>query len=103
RPDYARLPERGDELVVDVVDLDRGEAKPLDAVDRAGRTDQRGQRVAGGSVAEATEVDAGEDDLAVPLRDAPADLPEHGVGASAPGCPAYERNHAEGTRERAPV
>ena len=41
RADDGRLPERGDELVVDVVDLDRGEPKPLDALDRAGRTDQR--------------------------------------------------------------
>ena len=57
----------------------------------------------GGAVAEATEVDAGEDDLAVPLRDAPADLAEHRVGAAAPGGAADERNHAERARERAAV
>ena len=57
----------------------------------------------GGAVAEAAEVDAGEDDLAVALRDAPADLAEHGVGAAAARRAAHERDHAERARERAAV
>ena len=67
RPDDRRLAQRGDELVVDVVDLDRGEPQPLDAVDRTGGADQPRERKPGRAVAEAAEVDAGEDDLAVTL------------------------------------
>ena len=98
-----RLAERGDELVVDVVDLDRGEPEPLDALDRARSTDQRRERVAGGTVAKAAEVDACEDDLAMTLCDALADLAEHRVGAAAPRGAADERDHAERARERAAV
>src|SRR5438445_778917 len=67
-----RLAERVDELVVDVVDLDRGETKPLEARCRSCLPDEPGQAIAGGAVAIAAQVDAGEDDLAVTLRDATA-------------------------------
>ena len=40
RPDDGRLAQRRDELVVDVVDLDRREAQALDALDRAGGANQ---------------------------------------------------------------
>ena len=75
-----RLAQRADELVVDVVDLDRGEAQPLEPGRRARLADEPRQAVAGGAVAVAAEVDPGEDDLAVALRDAAADLAEHGFG-----------------------
>ena len=70
---------------------------------RAGLADEPRQRVAGLAVAEAAEVDAGEDDLAVALRDAALDLAEHRVGAAAARRPADERDHAEGAREAAAV
>ena len=81
RPDHRRLSQCGNELVVDMVDLDRRETQPLDALDRACCSDQVGELHAGGAVAEAAEVDAGEDDLAVALRHPPPDLAEHGFGA----------------------
>ena len=103
RADDRRLVQGRDEVVVDVVDLDRREPQALDALDRAGGADQAGQRHPGGAVAEATEVDAREDDLTMALGDAPADLSEHRVGAAAAGGAADERDHAERTRERAAV
>ena len=72
--DGRRLAQRGDERVVDVVDLDRAEPQPLEPGRRAGLADEPRQVVAGGAVAEAAEVDAGEHDLAVALRDAAPDL-----------------------------
>ena len=57
----------------------------------------------GGAVAEAAEIDAGEDDLAVALCDALADLAEDGLGAAAARCAANERDDAERARERAAV
>ena len=78
-----RLTERADELVVDVVDLDRGEAQPLEPGGRACLSDEPREAKAGGAVAVAAEVDPGEDDLAVALRNAAADLAEHGFGRAA--------------------
>ena len=98
-----RLAQRADELVVDVVDLDRGEAEPLEAGRRAGLADEPRQAVAGGAVAVAAEVDPGEDDLAVALRDAAADLAEHRLGGAAARGAAHERDDAEAARERAAV
>ena len=66
--DGRRLAQRGDELVVDVVDLDRAEPQPLEPGRRARLADEPRQVVAGVAVAEAAEVDPGEDDLAVALR-----------------------------------
>ncbi len=103
RPDVRRLAQRRDELVVDVVDLDRRQAQALDPVDRAGCPDQPRERVAGLAVAEAAEVDAGEDDLAMALRDAGPDLAEDVVGAAAARRAAHERDDAEVARERAAV
>ena len=68
----------------------------------ASRT-SRGRSIAGGAVAVAAEVDPGEDDLAVALRDAAADLAEHGLGRAAARGAADERNDAEAARERAAV
>ena len=98
-----RLPERGGQLVVDVVHLDGREPEALDTRQRAGLANEPGEGVAGLAVAEAAEVDAGEDDLAVPLLDASADLREHGRGGPAPGRPSHLRDHAEGAGERAAV
>ena len=72
-----RLAQRGDEVVVDVVDLDRAESQPLEPRRRAGFAHEPRQVEAGRPVAEAAEVDAGQDDLAVPLRDTPANLREY--------------------------
>ena len=103
RPDHRRLSQRGNELVVDMVDLDRRETQPLDALDRACRSDQIGELHAGGAIAEAAEVDAGEDDLPVALPHPLPDLAEHGLGAPRASCAAHERDHAERARERAAV
>ena len=101
--DGRRLAQRGDELVVDVVDLDRGEAQPLEPRRRARLAHEARQAVAGRAVAVAAEVDPGEHDLAVALLDAAPDLGEHGVGAAAARGAAHERDHAEGAREAAAV
>ena len=98
-----RLAQRADELVVDVVDLDRREAEPLEPGRRAGLPDEPRQAIARGPVAVAAEVDPGQDDLAVALSDAAADLAEHGVGRAAARGAAHERDHAEAARERAAV
>ena len=103
RPDHRRLSQCGHELVVDMVDLDRRETQPLDALDRTGRSDQVGEPHPGGAVAEAAEIDAGEDDLAVALRHPLPDLAEDGLGAPRAGRAAHERDHAERARERAAV
>ena len=71
RRDGRRLAQRRDELVVDVVDLDRREAQAREPRRRAGLAHEARQVVARLAVAEAAEVDAGEDDLAVALLDAP--------------------------------
>src|SRR5206468_8020413 len=98
-----RLPQRRHELRVDVVDLDGREPEAREPGDLADRTDEPGQRVAGSAVAVAAEVDAGEDDLLVALSNAPTGLVEHRGGDAAPGRAANRRDHAEGTREAAPV
>ena len=98
-----RLAQRGDELGIDVVDLDRREPQTLDALDRTRLADEPRQGEARVAIAKATEVDAGEHDLTVPLSDAAADLGQYRRGAAAPGRPSHERNHAEGARERAAV
>jgi hypothetical protein len=101
RPDDGGLPQSGDEVVVDVVDLDRRQPQALDALDRAGGADQLRQPHR--AVAEEAEVDSCEDDLAVALADPPSDLGQHGVGAAAPRRAAHERDHAERAGERAAV
>ena len=98
-----RLAQRADELVVDVVDLDRGEAESFEPRCRAGLPDEPRQAIAGGAVAVAAEVDPGEDDLAVALGDAAADLAEHGLGRAAARGAAHERDDAEAACERAAV
>src|SRR5439155_7617916 len=79
------------------------EAQALEPVDRARLAHQLREVVACRAVSEATEVDAGEDDLAVTLPDASADLGEHRGGAAAARRAAHERDHAEVARERAAV
>ena len=98
-----RLAQRGDELVAHVVDLDRAEPQAVEPGRRAGLAHEPRQVVAGVAVAEAAEVDPGEDDLAVALLDAAADLAEHRVGAPAARRAAHERDHAEVAGERAAV
>ena len=61
--DVRRLAQRGDELAIDVVDLDRGQAQAREAGRLAGGADEPRERVARVPVAEAAEVDAREDDL----------------------------------------
>ena len=76
-----RLAQRGDERVAHVVDLDRAEPQAVEARRRADLAHEARQVVAGVAVAEAAEVDPGEDDLAVPLLDAATHLAQDGVGA----------------------
>src|SRR5919197_2787283 len=61
------------------------------------------ERVARLAVAIAAEVDARQDDLAVPLLDTAPHLTEDGRGAAASRRPAHERDDTEGAREAAPV
>ena len=61
-----------------VVDLDRREPQPREPGRRARLAHQPRQVVAGLAVAVAAEVDPGQNDLAVPLVDAPPHLGEHG-------------------------
>ena len=86
-----------------MVDLDRGEAEALEPGRRTRLAHEPRQAVAGGAVAVAAEVDPGENDLAVTLRDAATDLAEHGVGGAAARGAAHERDDAEAARERAAV
>ena len=89
--------------VVDVVDLDRREPQALETRRRARRADEARQVVAGVAVAVAAEVDPGQDDLTVALRDPARDLVQHRVRAAAARRAAHERDDAEVARERAAV
>src|SRR5918996_5516023 len=97
------LAERGDELRCHVVDLDRRKPQARDARQLPRLAHETRERVAGLAVAEAAEVDAGEDYLGMTLCDPAADLGEYGAGAAAAGSPADERDDAERARERAAV
>ena len=103
RTRHRRLAERGYELVGQVVDLDRREPESLDAGDPAGLTEEEREPVARLAVAEAAEIHAREDDLAVALPDPATNLGEHGLRSPA-ACPTtHERDHTEGAREGAAV
>ena len=67
--DRRRLAQRGDELLVHVVHLDRGEPQPREPGVAPDLAHEPRQVEAGLAVAVAAEVDAGEDDLAVTLLD----------------------------------
>ena len=82
------------------IEESRSRSRPVDSACLA---DEPGQRVTGGTVAEAAEVDAGQHDLAMPLAHAPTDLGEHRLGRAAPRCAAHERDHTERAGERAAV
>ena len=101
--DDGRLAQRSDERVVHVVDLDRAQAEPFEPGRLPYGPHERREVVAGRAVAEASEVDAREHDLAVTLRDAPAYLAQHRLGGPAARRAAHERDHAEVARERAAV
>src|SRR5919204_6657108 len=98
-----RLPKRCHELVVDVVDLDRRQAQAGEAWDRTGLADEAGEREARLAVAVAAQVDPGQHDLAMALRDAPPDLGEDRSGAPAPRSTPDERDDTEVAREAAAV
>src|SRR5690242_13346344 len=101
--DHRRLAKRADELVVDMVDLDRGEAEPREAGRGSGVAHEAREVVPGGAIAIAAEVDAREDNLTVSLVDSAVDLGEHGRGRPAARGTAHERDHAERAGERAAV
>src|SRR5262249_15399282 len=101
--DGRRLAQGADELVVDVVDLDRRESEPSEPRQRAGLADEAREREARLAVAEAPQVDAGENDLAVTLRDPAPDLGEHVRRPAAARGAANERDHAERAGEAAAV
>src|SRR5438552_1926179 len=73
-----RLAQRGEQALVQVVDLDRREAEPGEPGRRTGLADEPGQVVPGPAVAVAAEVDARQHDFAMTLLDAPADLAQDG-------------------------
>src|SRR5919204_1268363 len=97
------LPQRPDQLTVDVVDLDRRKTQARQPGRLAGLADESGQRIAILAVAVAAEVDARKDDLAVPLAHSAADLRQDRGGAAAPRSAADERNDTEVAREAATV
>src|SRR6266566_164039 len=86
-----------------MVDLDRRQAQPLEAGHGADFTHQSRQGIAGRAVPVAAEVDPGEDDLLVPVRDAPPNLIEHRGRGAAPRSTTDERDHAEVAGEAAAV
>ena len=98
-----RLAHRRDEVGCEVIHLDRGETKPFHAGHGARLANEPCKPVARLAVAEAPEVHAGENDLAVALSDAPFDLGQHGVRTPAPRRATHERDDAERARERAAV
>ena len=98
-----RLAHRVDQIVGDVIDLDRRQTKAVQALDGARFSDEPREGHPGGPVAEAAEVDTREHDLAVALRCAAPDLCDDRCGRTAPRRAADEWNHAKGTRERTPV
>ena len=98
-----RLAERRDEVVREVIDLDRRESQALDAGQCAGLANEPRQRVTGLAIPEAAEVHAGQDDLAMTLGDATLDLAQHRIGTTTARRPANERDHAERAREGAAV
>src|SRR5205823_2948395 len=87
----------------DVIDLDRRETEAGQPRRRARFADEARQVVAGGTVAVAAEVDAREDDLAVPLLDPTRDFGEHRGRAAAARGTTDEGDDAEVAREAAAV
>src|SRR5262245_50156353 len=98
-----RLPDGVDEPVVDVVHLDGGEPKSLHSRNAPRLAHEVTEPVAGGAVPVAAEVDAGQDDLAMALCDAAADLPQYRRGGPASRRSTNERHDAEIAREAAAV
>src|SRR3954447_24770554 len=86
-----------------MVDLDRREPQAVEAGRRACGAHEARQVVAGFAISVATEVDTGEDHLAVALLDAALDLMQDRVRAAAAGRASDERDDAELARERAAV
>ena len=72
--DRGRLAHRCEQVLAEVVDLDRGEPEPLEPRGCADLANEAWKVEAGGAVPVAAEVDAGEDDFPVPLLDSSADL-----------------------------
>ena len=101
--DGRRLAQGGDELVVDVVDLDRREAQARQAGDRSSLADEPGKPVPALAIAIAPEVDSGQHHLAVALRDPPLDLAQDGLSGPAARRTAHERDDAEVAREATTV
>ena len=86
-----------------MVDLDRGEPQAREAGRGAGGAHEARQVEPGRAVAVAAEVDPGQDDLAVALRDAALDLGEHALGRRLRDAPRTCGNDAERAREAAAV
>ena len=98
-----RLAQGGNQLVVDVIDLDRAETQPLEPRRLPRLAHEPRQVVARRAVAEAAKVDAGQDDLAVSLLDSAPDLVQNRARAAAARGAAHEWDDAEVARERAAV
>ena len=100
--DGRRLAQRGEQLAVDVVHLDRGEPEARQARRRPprGRAARACSRPRGRGAA---EVDARQHDLAVALLDAAPNLGEDRLRPPAARRAAHLRDHAEIAREAAAV
>src|SRR5919201_1570579 len=85
--DRGRLTQRSNERVIDVVDLDRREPETREARRGGGVPDELRQAVTERTVPIAAEVDPGEHDLTVTLRNASVDLAQNRFGGAAPRLP----------------
>ena len=113
RPRRAVGPD-AEQLVVDVLRLDRREAEPLDRRLVEDPSNEAGQRQgrAGVGAAEAAlrpaavvrpDVDPGQDDLAMARAQRASDVEQHGLRGEAPLRAARRRDDAVGAEERAAV
>src|SRR6185436_1917958 len=100
---YGCLAQCRDELVVDVIDLDRREPQSCEIRNRSRLAEKASERVPGLAVPVAAQVDPGQHYLAMPLVDPAPDLGEHRPRGPAARGAAYKRDDAEVAGEAAAV
>src|SRR3954453_4589543 len=103
RRDGRRLAHRGDEVLVHMVDLDRGQPKAPETRKGAGLSDQSGEVVRVRAIAIAPQIHPGEHDLLMAVLDPSAVLSKDGCGRAASRGATHLGNDAEGAREAAAV
>ena len=103
RGDGRRLAHRRNEILAQVVDLDRGEAETCETRRPTGGSDELGEVETRFPIAIAAEIDPGQDDFTVSLLDPALNLGEHRARRAATGSSAHLRDDAEPAREAAAV